>query len=81
MISHKLKFIFIHIPKTAGTSLMFFFKDVIDNKVNHGDLPAFRASNVICEVENNNIKHKDITYYNELYGIKIKDYFSFKSRF
>jgi hypothetical protein len=33
MISHKLKFIFIHIPKTSGNSLSLFLKDFIDNNV------------------------------------------------
>ena len=27
MISHKLKFIFIHIPKTSGNSLSLYLKD------------------------------------------------------
>ena len=33
MISHKLKFIFVHIPKTSGNSLSIFLKDFIDNNV------------------------------------------------
>ena len=33
MISHKLRFIFIHIPKTSGNSLSLFLKDFIDNNV------------------------------------------------
>ena len=37
MISHKLKFIFIHIPKTSGNSLSLFLKDLIDNVVIHKD--------------------------------------------
>ena len=32
MISHKLKFIFIHIPKTSGNSLSLFLKDLVFNK-------------------------------------------------
>jgi len=33
MISHELKFIFIHIPKTSGNSLSLFLKNFISNKV------------------------------------------------
>ena len=33
MISHKLKFIFIHIPKTSGNSLSLFLKNLINNGI------------------------------------------------
>ena len=33
MISHILKFIFIHIPKTAGNSLSLYLKDYVANEV------------------------------------------------
>ncbi len=33
MISHKLRFISIHIPKTSGNSLSLFLKNFIDNDI------------------------------------------------
>ena len=79
MISHKLKFIFIHIPKTSGNSLSLFLKDFIDNDV------ILRASlmgenqgiSIICEKTKKSIKHESIKYYENIYGQKINNYFKF----
>lgn len=79
MISHKLKFIFIHIPKTSGNSLSLFLKDFIDDKVIHrtSNMGEKQGISIICEKTNKDIKHMDITYYKNTYGEKINDYFKF----
>ena len=80
MISHKLKFIFIHIPKTSGCSLTLFLKDFIDDDVipipsRMGGKEEF---NVICVVKKQEfITHASINYYKNTYGEKINDYFKF----
>ena len=80
MISHKLKFIFIHIPKTSGNSLSLFLKDLIDNHVIHraSTMGEKQGISIICETnKNNDIKHETIKYYENIYGQKINDYFKF----
>ena len=79
MISHKLKFIFIHIPKTSGNSLSMFLKDFIDNDVLHGpsNMGEKQGIKIICEKTKQGIKHRGITYYKNTYGEKINDYFKF----
>tara|TARA_Y100000992_G_C21268979_1_gene495567 strand:- start:1397 stop:1984 length:588 start_codon:yes stop_codon:yes gene_type:complete len=79
MISHNLKFIFIHIPKTSGNSLSLFLKDFIDNEIIHrsNNMGEKQGIDIICEKIKKDIKHKDITYYKNTYGEKINDYFKF----
>ena len=79
MISHKLKFIFIHIPKTSGNSLSLFLKDFIDNDVIHrsSNMGEKQGISIICEKTKKCIKHNDITYYKNTYCEKINDYFKF----
>jgi hypothetical protein len=79
MISHKLKFIFVHIPKTSGNSLSLFLKDLIDNEVVHraSNMGEKQGISIICEIKNTDIKHGNIYYYKNLYGDKINDYFKF----
>jgi hypothetical protein len=79
MISHKLKFIFIHIPKTSGNSLSLFLKYFIDNKVMQRSslMGKKQGIDIFCEKTKKNIKHKKITYYKNNYGEKINDYFKF----
>lgn len=79
MISHKLKFIFIHIPKTSGNSLSLFLKDFIDNDVIHRSsiMGEKQGIDIICEKTKKDIKHVDITYYKNTYGEKINDYLKF----
>jgi hypothetical protein len=79
VISHKLKFIYIHIPKTGGSSLTMFLRDSLANKVTIG---KNKGVEVLCEsqrfpLENFSIKHEDIAYYHALYGDRIKDYYKF----
>ena len=79
MISHKLKFIFIHIPKTSGNSLILYLKDFIDDEVINitnllGEKQGIR---ILCGKTRKNIKHVNITYYKNTYGEKINDYFKF----
>lgn len=78
MISHKLKFIFIHIPKTSGNSLSLFLKDIIDNVVIHrdGKMGEKQGISIICEKTKKDIKHESIDYYKKLYGEKINNYFT-----
>jgi len=79
MISHKLKFIFIHIPKTSGNSLSLFLKDFIDNKVlqKSSNMGEKQGISILCEKKKECIKHVDIKYYENTYGEKINDYFKF----
>jgi hypothetical protein len=79
MISHKFRFIFIHIPKTSGSSLSVFLKNFIDNTIlkTSNTIQQINNLQVICERTGMDIKHKDIKYYENLYGNKINDYFKF----
>ena len=79
MISHILKFIFIHIPKTAGNSLSLYLKDYVANEVIQKDsnLGSNQGIQVLCEMSKRDIKHESINYYYELYGHKINDYYKF----
>ena len=79
MISHKLRFIFIHIPKTSGNSLSLFLKDFIDNVVilRSSNMGENQGISIICEKTKKDIKHENITYYRNAYGEKIKNYFKF----
>lgn len=79
MISHELKFVFIHIPKTSGNSLSFFLKDLIDNRLIHraSKMGAKQGISILCEKTQKNIKHASISYYKNMYGEKINDYFIF----
>ena len=86
MVSHKLKFIFIHIPKTGGNSLTMFLRSSLANKVT---ISGNEDVDVFCEVNKDlhtrplfpmkklPIKHENIEYYHKLYGEKIKDYYKF----
>tara|TARA_X000000950_G_scaffold162290_1_gene198420 strand:- start:861 stop:1448 length:588 start_codon:yes stop_codon:yes gene_type:complete len=79
MISHKLKFIFVHIPKTSGNSLSFFLKKFVDDEVVNitNRMGEKQGISIFCEKTRKNIKHHSITYYNNTYGEKINDYFKF----
>ena len=79
MISHDLKFIFIHIPKTAGNSLALFLKDHVANEVilRESSMGPNQGIDIICEINSKDIKHKPISYYNNLYKSKIDDYYKF----
>ena len=72
MISHKLKFIFIHIPKTSGNSLSLYLKDVVDNQIitRHNGLGDNQGITVLCEITKKSIKHFSIKYYNDIYKEK-----------
>lgn len=79
MISHNLKFIFIHIPKTSGNSLSLLLKDFVDNKVinRSSKMGKKQGISIICEKNNKDIKHRRIKYYKKIYGKQINDYFKF----
>ena len=79
MISHKLNFIFIHIPKTSGNSLSLFLKDLIDNIViiRANNMGEKQGISILCEKTREDIKHRGIKYYKNTYGKKINDYFKF----
>ena len=55
MISHKLQFIFIHIPKTSGNSLSLFLQDFTDNKViqKESKLGKKQGISILCEYQTN----------------------------
>ncbi len=79
MISHKLRFIFIHIPKTSGNSLSLFLKDFIDNDViqRSSKMGEKQGISILCEKTRMDFKHANITYYENTYCEKINDYFKF----
>ena len=79
MISHKLKFIFIHIPKTSGNSLSLYLKDLVDNVVvqKNSLVGKNEGIQILCEYGKSDIKHAGIDYYKKIYGEKINDYFKF----
>lgn len=66
MISHKLKFIFIHIPKTSGSSLTIFLKDYIDNDLIQKDnkMGDNQGISILCEKKTLKIiKRENRIYY------------------
>ena len=87
MISHSLKFIFIHIPKTSGNSLTLFLKDYLNNKVISviNFLGLNEGVKVMDEYKFRDIKHKKLEYYYSTYKnkvrnnkkIEIRDYYKF----
>ena len=79
MISHKLKFIFIHIPKTSGNSLILYLKDFIDDEIinTNNHMGKKQGIRVLCEKTRKHIKHLTIKYYENTYGEKINNYFKF----
>ena len=80
MISHELKFVFIHNPKTGGNSLSLFLKDFLANDVIQRKSPMGEGQgiSIMCEInKGHQIKHQRIDYYEALYGDRIKDYFKF----
>ena len=79
MISHRLKFIFIHIPKTSGNSLSLYLKDLVDNVVvrKNSLVGKNEGIKILCEYGKSDIKHAGIDYYQKIYGEKINDYFKF----
>ena len=83
MISFKHKFIFIHIPKTAGTSIVKslsqYSEDIVDNsgniKPNIELIRLAREKNIRI----NNYKHFTYNQYKQLLGDGIKDFFVFST--
>lgn len=75
MISHKLEFIYIHIPKTGGDSLSFFLRNHVDDIIKIGK--NGKGIDAWCVLTGKGIKHKTIDYYKDLYKDKIKNYFKF----
>jgi len=80
MISHTLKYIFIHIPKTGGNSLQTFLIDsssnVVKGKGNEWGptegLSVFPEKDV-KHPEDWEIKHEDINYYYRYYSYGLVD--------
>ena len=82
MISHKLKYLFIHIPKTAGSALALFLEDSLANEVTVGySNQTGKDQNVYaaCEIneDKKSIKHEPHEYFQGLYGDRLDDYFKF----
>ena len=83
MISFRHKFIFIHIPKTAGTSIVkslsLYSEDVIDSNGNiKPNLELIRLARE-KNIRINNYKHFTYNQYKQLLGDKIKDFFVFST--
>jgi len=81
VISFKHKFIFIHIPKTAGTSIVktlsLYSEDGVNDK---GDIkPSIELIKLAREknIRINNYKHFTYNKYKQLLGDRIKDFFIF----
>ena len=83
MISFKHKFIFIHIPKTAGTSIVkslsLYSEDIINS--NGNIKPSLELIRLAREknIRINNYKHFTYNQYKQLLGDKIKDFFIFST--
>ena len=83
MISFRYKFIFIHIPKTAGTSIVKALSPYSEDGVNDkGNIkPSIelirlaREKNIIL----NNYKHFTYDQYKKILGDRIKDFFVFST--
>jgi len=83
MISFRHKFIFIHIPKTAGTSIVkslsLYSEDIIDSNGNiKPNLELIRLARE-KNIRINNYKHFTYNQYKQLLGDKIKDFFVFST--
>ena len=65
MISHNLKFIFIHIPKTSGNSLSLLLKNFIDNVViqRASRMGEKQGIDILCEKTKKDIKHKKVAWW------------------
>ena len=87
MISHSLKFIFIHIDKTGGSSLTLYLKNYIDDEIKMGLYDEINICNKSLTAAGfdpkiytdfNNAKHLTIHEYRRYYDNKIvNDYFKF----
>lgn len=82
MISHKLKYLFIHIPKTAGSALALFLEDSLANEVTVGfSNQTGKDQNVYaaCEIneDKKSVKHEPHEYFQGLYGDRLNDYYKF----
>ena len=83
MISFKHKFIFIHIPKTAGTSIVkslsLYSEDIINS--NGNIKPSLELIRLAREknIRINNYKHFTYNQYKQILGDKIKDFFVFST--
>ena len=83
MISFKHKFIFIHIPKTAGTSIVkslsLYSEDIINS--NGNIKPSLELIRLAREknIRINNYKHFTYDQYKKILGDRIKDFFVFST--
>lgn len=77
MISDKLKFVFIHIPKTGGSSVSYFLKNVSNEEIGMTDSRVGKGKGVFVNENGKNVKH--LTLYEILKdeGSKYGDYYKF----
>lgn len=79
MISHKYKFIFVHVEKTGGNSIQSVLRKYSEDKLVLNNKKKGLGGGFELETKNLNInKHSTIKdYYSELNKEKFKDYFKF----
>ena len=78
MVSHAHKFLYIHVPKTAGSSLQHVLFPHSDNtkfiKPHHDGVERFELRD---EADPRLNKHAKLRLYYEVYGTRIHGYFKF----
>jgi hypothetical protein len=79
MVSFKHKLLYIHFPKTGGTSMAFALKDICDCTVTNFKDPkkgGIRGQALIM-LDDKQIAHHTIKEYKEVFGVNTEEFFKF----